>query len=470
MKLIHVAPDRWNFEDEDGVFFTPFGANVLTPQHPVQGTLFDHFDADDVERRFAAMQAFGLNTLRQPIGVNTVFDPRTGLKVEGMRHWHRFMELAEQCDVRLIPVGGYLGSNDWFDAAQLADDGQPLDDSCAFWAAFVPEFADHPAVFAWDLRNELLYDAQDHALAGGGTCDATVTHLCAGWPAYLEARYGTVALMNRQYQGWGRFTDFSEPPTFIRFTDDPGNPIAADFRHYLNEKGYAWSKCQVEVIRAASPRHMVCSGNNGWLFPDMDLWLANGFHNRTHHDLYDFISIHPYPAPQCLPTGHGDPLDGGEALSFWLDAVAAMARMDYYGKPVVLQEFGWYGGGESRFLCPLPFRSEEAHAGYLAALIEHLLPHANGFINWPLCDMPEAEDISNHGGLFTDDLQSKAAAEVFHNLVRRVSGKRQARASGTRVMACSLLLLFTSRAYQDTLWEEIHTLSQQGETLDFRCL
>ena len=468
MKLLRVAADHWNFIDEDGLFFTPFGGNVLNDVHPGQGTLFDCFDADDVERRFAVMQEYGLNMLRQPIGVNHLFDIRSGLKADGMRQWQTFIALAERYGVRLMPVGGYLGSNDWFDAEQLADDGTGLERSCAFWAAFVAEFPAHPAIFAWDIRNELLYNVTDHMTVGSKQATGASEKLLAGWPEYLRVKYGNVAAMNETYGKWGPFTDFDSLPAFIKFHDDPGNPIAIDFRHYLNEKGYYWSKRQVEAIRAASPHHMVCSGNNGWLFPDMDLFLANGFHNLAHHQLYDFVSIHPYPAPQCLPGGHGDPLDGGEALAFWLHAVVAMARIDYYQKPVVLQEFGWYGGGASRFLGELPYRSEEEHAAYTRTLIDTLLPHACGFVNWPLCDMPQANDISNHGGLFTHDMRPKALAAVYRDFAQREGTCARPRQAATRTVSYSLRQLFTSRAYQDAMWNEIHLLASGGEVLDFR--
>lgn len=467
MHLIHVAPDGWNFLDEAGQYFTPFGGNILNDEHPGDGVLFSHFDADDVERRFARMQEYGLNCLRQPLGVNQVYRAGEGLLAEGMRNWHTFISLAERYGVRLMPVGGYPGSNDWFDRQQLADDGASLDTLCDFWARFVPEFAGHPAIFAWDLHNEQLYDLPDEN-AAAGDAEQTRASLLAGWPAFLQARYGTLAMMNAHYGAWGPYASFAEVPTAVRFINDPGNPAYADFRHYLNEKGYRWSRRQVEVIRAASPNHMVCSGNNGWLFPDMDLWLANGFHNLAHHDLYDFVSIHPYPAPQCLPTGHGDPLNGGEALAFWLDAVEGMARIDYYGKPVVLQEFGWYGGGESKFLCPLPHRSEGEHADYMRTLIERLLPHASGFVNWPLCDMPESTDISNRGGLFTRDMQPKALADVYRDLSGKHAHAPRTRKAATGYLTASLLLLFTSRPYQDEMWEEIHRRTQAGETLDYR--
>jgi hypothetical protein len=284
----------------------------------------------------------------------------------------------------------------------------------------------------------------------------------------LRTRYGSIAALNAAYHSWGPFAAFADVPGFVRFMDAPGHPIAADFRAYLNEKGYRWSQRQVEVIRDASPHHMVCSGNNGWLFPDMDLWLANGFHNHVHHDLYDFVTIHPYPAPQCLPTGHGDPLDSEQAMRFWLHALVAMARIDYYHKPVVVQEFGWYGGGHSAFLSPLPYRSEEEHANYLQTVMTCLAPHVNGFLNWPFCDMPAATDISNHGGLLTVDGHVKAAAGAFKTYAAEWKQAQHQRQLGTTILTYSLRLLYTSRAYQNAMWEEIHQVMAAGAIPDFR--
>jgi hypothetical protein len=200
----------------------------------------------------------------------------------------------------------------------------------------------------------------------------------------------------------------------------------------------------------------------------MDLWLANGFHNVYVEDLFDFVTFHPYPAWQCLPGGRGDPLDGGTALRYWLNACIGMARLDHYGKPVVVQEFGWYGGGASRFLCDLPHRSEDEHANYTARLCDALIPHVNGFVNWPLMDMPGARDISNHGGIFTHDARRKELARVYEHLVQRLVGKRQQRAPASVTLTYSLLGLYTSRGCQDRMWDEIHECLESGIIPDFR--
>ena len=126
MKNVRVAWDRWNFETSAGDFITPIGGNILNDQPPAQGTLFRDFDFDDCDRRLGIMSELGLNCLRQAIGVNQVFDPATGLKSEGMKNWDSFIGLAEKHGIYLMPVGGYIGGNDWFDAERLADSGKQL--------------------------------------------------------------------------------------------------------------------------------------------------------------------------------------------------------------------------------------------------------------------------------------------------------------------------------------------------------
>ena len=467
MKPVRVSSDRWNFETADGRFITPLGGNMLNDEHPGQGTLFQHFDAADCDRRFGIMSELGLNCVRQAIGVNQVFDPATGLKAAGMKNWDVFIGLAEKHGIYLMPVGGYIGGNDWFDVERLADSGRQLDWDCAFWEAFCGHYKGHAAVWAWDLRNELLYWTRSHMVAPGSTQEDRVEALLKDrWPWWLETRYGSVVAMNRVYGS--AYTSFADVPGSIGFIEKPFDPCAFDFRNYLNDRGYDWCKRQCDVIRAASPGHMIVSGNNSWLSPDQDLWLANGFHNRAIHDLFDFVTHHPYPACQAMPDGRGDPLNGGEPLRYWLNACIGMSRLDHYGKPVVIQEFGWYGGGMSRVLCDLPYRSEAEHADYTRQLTDALIPHANGFINWPAFDMPSANDISNHGGVFTHGGRRKALAQVYAELGTQLQGKRQVRARATITLTYSLSGLYTCRAYQDRMWDEVHAVLSGGGIPDFR--
>lgn len=470
MKHVRVSADSWNFEfTQTGEYVMPVGGNMINDEHPGKGTVFSHFDKEDIDRRLGVMSGIGLNCLRQAIGVNQVYDQKSGLKSEGMRNWDTFIGLCEKHGIYLMPVGGYFGSNDWFDAEQLADDGEILDVSCKFWELFCGHYKGHPAIWSWDLRNELLYALDQHMVVEDKmNRSKTQKDLIDKWPAYLQTRYASLDGMNKAYGT--SYKSFEDVPYSIGFIEKPFDLCAYDFRNYLNERGYNWCKRQVDVIRAVTPDHMVVSGNNGTFFPDMDLLLANGFHNRAVHDLFDFVSIHPYPAPQCLPTGHGDPLDGGLAAEFWFSAVIGMARMDYFGKPVVMQEFGWYGGGESQFLCKLPYRSEQEHADYTQKLFDITDGHVNGFVNWPTFDMPQANDISNHGGIFTAEGHPKVLTKTYESLVKNKQGKRALHKKGTVTLSYSLIGLYTCRSYQDQMWTEIHETIKNGQIPDFRFL
>ncbi|MEI8197939.1 MAG: hypothetical protein WCI73_18755, partial [Phycisphaerae bacterium] len=197
MKHVRVAADRWNFVlAGTEQIIVPLGGNMVNDEHPVHGTIFRHFDVQDCDRRLGLMADLGLNCLRQAIGVNEVFDPQSGLKAAGLKNWDTFIALAEKHGIYLMPVGGYLGGNDWFDVSRLADSGRCLDESCAFWEAFVGHYAGHPAIWAWDLRNELLYDEQDHMTVGNPSLHGTVGKMLKeGWPQWLKTRYGSLAAL-----------------------------------------------------------------------------------------------------------------------------------------------------------------------------------------------------------------------------------------------------------------------------------
>ena len=116
----------------------------------------------------------------------------------------------------------------------------------------------------------------------------------------------------------------------------------------------------------------------------------------------------------------------------------------------------------------MPYRSEAEHADYTRTLTEALIPHVNGFVNWPTFDMPAANDISNHGGIFTADGQPKALAKVYADLVGKLNGHRQVRARATITLTYSLLGLYTCRGYQDRMWDEVHEIVTDGGIPDFR--
>ena len=94
------------------------------------------------------------------------------------------------------------------------------------------------------------------------------------------------------------------------------------------------------------------------------------------------------------------------------------------GLPLVIAEFGWYGGG------PLNPKgkpaTEEQQSEWCRHLLEVTSPMACGWLNWGMYDHPQAEDVSKLTGLFTVDGKEKAWGRTFRDAARAVPGQSPA--------------------------------------------
>jgi len=94
------------------------------------------------------------------------------------------------------------------------------------------------------------------------------------------------------------------------------------------------------------------------------------------------------------------------------------------GKPVVLAEFGWYGGGKLTIdQGRHPAAGQEQQARWCRAAIQTTRGLATGWLNWGFYDQPEARDVSQLTGLVTSDGKPKAWAREFQNLAGSLAGQ-----------------------------------------------
>ena len=94
------------------------------------------------------------------------------------------------------------------------------------------------------------------------------------------------------------------------------------------------------------------------------------------------------------------------------------------GLPLVIAEFGWYGGG------PLTPNgkpaTEEQQSEWCRHLLEVTSPMACGWLNWGMYDHPQAKDVSKLTGLFTVDGKEKAWGRAFRDAGAAVPGQSPA--------------------------------------------
>jgi len=131
------------------------------------------------------------------------------------------------------------------------------------------------------------------------------------------------------------------------------------------------------------------------------------------------MEIHFYP----LANGHYEyknAVEEAKNLAYLEGVVREVARFD---KPVVIAEFGWYGGGKLSLGNHAP-ATEDQHAQWCRKLIESTAGLACGWLNWGFYDQPEATDCSQLSGLLKPDGAMKAWGHDFKSLAKKYAGRK----------------------------------------------
>ncbi len=196
---------------------------------------------------------------------------------------------------------------------------------------------------------------------------------------------------------------------------DPGNPRLLDWQLFREHLADEWVRRQVEAIRKADPTHLVTVGYIQWSYPlvrtgNPSLYAA--FNPRRQAQWLDFICIHFYPLL-------GRPFESQEAWDRNLAYLQSVLAYCHVGKPVVLGEYGWYGGGAPR---GLPSLTEDEQARWIVAEIEatRRLWRPAGSPG-PSRTRPDSTDMSKFGGLVRSDLTPKPWAERFKAYASQLS-------------------------------------------------
>jgi hypothetical protein len=152
-----------------------------------------------------------------------------------------------------------------------------------------------------------------------------------------------------------------------------------------------------------------------WSVPSLLPALSHysGFRPARQARFLDYLTIHFYP----LAEG-GYRYDGPAGLQKNLAYLESVVRETALaGKPVVLGEFGWYGGGTPRFDGGrFPPATQAQQAEYCRRALEVSRPFVRGWLNWGLYDDPDATDCSELTGLLTADGAVKEWGRAFQSL------------------------------------------------------
>ena len=407
---IKVAGDNRTFVTEAGAPFVPFGVTYYRPGTGWAPQVWKQFDAEATRRDFAQMKELGLNCVRVFLSYGSFYTDPGVLKPEGLQKFEQFLQIAEQAGIYVHPTGPdhWEGQPNWKPVS--VSDPRTLEFTVQFWKLFAARYRGRHVIFAYDLLNEPHIDWKSDTLA-------------PQWNAWLARRYETA---ERLTAAWGEtnILKLGEAPT-----PEPKDALKSrklldfqSFREYLADE---WTRRQAEAIKSADPEALVTVGFLQTSVPSL-YWgsVADyaGFRPERQAKYLDFLEIHFYPLARGAYEYKSEE-DELANLAYLEGVVREVARAR---RPVVLAEFGWYGGAEKpRFDRGIhPAATEEQQAKYLRRAVEVSRGFVTGWLNWGLHDHPGAGDCSELTGLLTVDGKPKAWGRTFQELSRQYSGVR----------------------------------------------
>ena len=491
--MIQVSPDGRGFADEQtGTPFVPVGTNY--------SAVLDMVDYLGKPRRF--VQLFGVDQETETDGVAEAEKYMKKLGDLGMNVLRIWMEPTDA-----LPFGPRL------DPEFIRKFDRFLD-SCGENGIYVSvgmHMSAHPS--GWKLHNfqpphnQMLLEQLNllgnrwgnderifsWTIVGEGQLPWYTKWLGQGWPTWLQFWYNDD--LDALKDAWGRlsgvdfnsFDDAPVPPRNIgpclgvdrvnygrldELPDDPwaGSTWRYDWRLYLEHVGASRVHKEVAVLRAAGAKQMMTVGANSWTFPNLPAGqMTLGYMPYFHLDSLDYLCQHNYPMPQCLPGGTGDPLDNDKAMQDWLASNEIMGRIyTSLGKPVMLEEWGWYGGGKSEFAgTELKYRTEEEQERYCDLMMQTSQNFYSGWMYWLHRDMPHDGDLTQCSGLFKADGTLKKWGRKYGEWATKLKANPPKLAPAKETVDLNMKRMMTDDRFHETWWHDmIESYAERGP-LDF---
>ncbi len=399
--FVKIAPDGRGFVAGETAWH-PFGCNYFDPHTGWAPKMWREFDAGRVEEHFRVMQRLGVKVVRVFLAAQRFYSAPPRLEPEALEKFDRLLDIARRYGLRVHPAGpdAWEGNPPWRQGDIFADE-TALAHQVAFWKSFAGRYKNEPAIFAYDLLNEPHVGWSGRAMENA-------------WRKWLAARYGTIETL----QGaWGEeaasFAAF-EAIAVPRDEAASASRMLADYQRFREFVGERWVKEQVNAIRSADPNHLITVGFIQWTVPVLHGRPSRyaGFRPAHIAPYVDFLSVHFYPL-------WGDPLRSDEEFNrnlAYLEFLLRYVRAGDPNKPVVVGEFGWYGGGRTSDRAQ--FRTEADQARWCRAAVMQGRGVAAGWLNWAYADTPSARDITKFSGLVAETGKTKAWGEAFAQLAR----------------------------------------------------
>jgi hypothetical protein len=400
---IRVSGNR--FVTADGQPIVLWGVNYFRPGTGWAPQVWKQFDPERTADDFRLLRSYGVNCVRVFLTFGSFFREPDHLEEEGLRKFDEFLELAEAHGIYVHPTGPdhWEGLPPWTRRDRFADE-EMLAAQAQFWRLFAARYRGRSVIFAYDLLNEPTVGWDSPSMR-------------TGWNRWLVQKYQSPEQMAAAWGLPAEKIPWGQVPPPAADGNDPVQALI-DYQDFREEVATEWVRRQAVAIKEADPEALVTVGLIQWSVPVVlpGLRQYSAFRPDRIARWVDFQEIHFYP----LARGFFDytrPEDWKLNLAYLQACVNECAAV---GQPVVVAEFGWYGGGRLTF-GNHPAASEEDQARWCTLAVMATWGLACGWLNWGVFDHPEARDVSQLTGLFRVDGRPKAWAERFRILAEKLN-------------------------------------------------
>ncbi len=403
MELIATTAEGNGFvEVTSGRPYVPFGTNYYDPNTGWPPKVWQRFDADSINKHFEVMSQLGVNCARIFLAAATFQPDADTVDEQALQKLDTLVEIARQAGIRLVVTGpgAWEGKPSYWQPERFTGH-EALRALEHFWTVVGQRYQGDPAILAWDIGNE---PRMPWSIPSWGP----------RWNIWLQSRYTDREGLKA---AWGDTLADSEPWGRIEMPEDVarrGDRRLHDWQLFREHLADQWVQRQVRALRKVDPEHLITIGYIQWSYPVIrpgDPSLYSAFNPHRQAKWLDFVSIHYYPL-MGRPFGSRDN---------WIRNLAYLQTLLTYchvGKPVVLQEYGWYGGG-----APFnrPHLDEDQQNRWISAEIEASRRLAHGWLSWPFADTPDATDMAIFGGLVKRTMNRKLWAVHFRRYADSLS-------------------------------------------------
>lgn len=405
---VRVAPDSQTFTVGKQESFVPMGVTYYRPGTGWAPQVWKQFDREATRQDFVRMRELGVNCVRVFLTFGSFYRKPGELNASALAKFDEFLTIAEEAGIYVHPTGPdhWEGMPDWNPAG--IEDERTLAALEEFWRLFAARYRGRSVIFAYDLKNEPEVGWNDR--------------MKPAWNAWLARRYGGAEAIAK---AWGRTNAVeAEKIPVPEPADALKNRELLDFQLFREDLADEWTRRQVAAIKSADPEALVTVGMIQWSVPAL---LPSGVRHyaafRPHRQagLLDFLEVHFYPLADGAYEYQGEEQES-KNLAYLESVVREVAAA---GKPVVLAEFGWYGGGKPKFNGGRhPEATERQQAEYCRKVVRTSAGFACGWLNWGFFDQPEATDCSELTGLATADGRTKEWGKTFRALAEEFEGQK----------------------------------------------